>query len=599
MEENKMKVLFNRVIPENYNDLQNMFKEVFQQDNIKNLTFDDGKEKINITEENYKNYVISAIELSHTTKNILVNVDQKKEDDKLEIKFNENLDLLKRKIKENNELKKKNKELEQKIEKFKDEEETRNKEINEEDKNEIIQELERKNKIIDQKCKILDGFEEFKKYMQEDKKYLDNLDKVQNDYKNNFESEIRKILDEIKNQLIEETRKKCEDEFNKYMSELENAENTRKTEYEKGLNSINYRMLIESSDLIHENYKCKHCKVSPIIGVLYKCASCKDYYLCEKCEEKNYHENKHPHNFIKIRKLEKKINDNDTKEDKKENQSQKNNNNQNQKNNNEQRNNNNYNPYQRNKNRNNPINNIENQKRNNNRNDNQNQKSNENSDVDDDDIDENNTQNPMLLNNINDNYLKSIMGKNMQNINQNNQMENIQKRNEIEYQRNEAYNKNLYCFECQFQNNGIYEFDLSKKIKPEITFRIKNNGNKDWKENETFLKTNKNSQLVINDYKLNALRRGEAKWINLNIPSINEISDGNYNIFLDFCVNNQIYGEPIKIVVKILPDEKLLKINQFRNIYALDEQTYPDEKIGNVLKKNKNNFEKAFNDLFN
>ena len=109
MEENKMKVLFNRVIPENYNDLQNMFKEVFQQDNIKNLTFDDGKEKINITEENYKNYVISAIELSHTTKNILVNVDQKKEDDKLEIKFNENLDLLKRKIKENNELKKKNK----------------------------------------------------------------------------------------------------------------------------------------------------------------------------------------------------------------------------------------------------------------------------------------------------------------------------------------------------------------------------------------------------------------------------------------------------------------------------------------------------------
>ena len=434
--------------------------------------------------------------------------------------------------------------------------------------------------------------------MQEDKKYLDNLDKVQNDYKNNFETEIRNILDDIKKQLIEETRKKCEDEFNKYMSELENAENTRKTEYEKGLESINYRMLIESSDLIHENYTCRICECSPIIGVLYKCASCKeDYYLCEKCEEKNYHENKHPHNFIKIRKSEKKINDNYKKEDKKENQSQKNNNNQNQRNNNEQRNNNNYNPYQRDKNRNNPINNIENQKRNNKRNDNQNQKSNENSDVDDDNIDENITQNPMLLNNMNDNYFNSIV-KNMKNINQNNQMENIQKRNEIEYQRNEAYNKNLYSFDCQFQNNGIYEFDLSKKIKPEISFKIKNNGNKDWKENETFLKTNKHSQLVIKDVKLYPLKRRDSNWITLNIPAINEITDGNYNIILDFCVNNQIYGEPIKIVVKILPDENLLQIIQFRNNFNLNKNDFSDEIILNVLKKNKFNYDKAFGDLF-
>ena len=107
MEENTVKVLYNRTIPSSYDELEKMFKEVFKQDNIQNLTFDDGKDKIKITEDNYQNYVISAIELSHTNKNYLMKVEPKNEQDKLENKFNENLDLLKRKIKENNELKKK------------------------------------------------------------------------------------------------------------------------------------------------------------------------------------------------------------------------------------------------------------------------------------------------------------------------------------------------------------------------------------------------------------------------------------------------------------------------------------------------------------
>ena len=199
----------------------------------------------------------------------------------------------------------------------------------------------------------------------------------------------------------------------------------------------------------------------------------------------------------------------------------------------------------------------------------------------------------------NNNNILLSMPIQIKNNDANNQMAKVEKRNQMENQSNERYNKSLYNFVCEFQNNGVYEFNLSKRIKPEIIFNIKNIDNKDWRENEMFLKPNKNSQLTINDYKLYSIRKGESKRINLNIPSINEITDGTYNIILDFCVNNKIYGEPIKFKVKIIPDENLLKIIEFRNNYQLSEKEFPNEKILNLLKKHNFNFEEAFPDLFN
>ena len=49
------------------------------------------------------------------------------------------------------------------------------------------------------------------------------------------------------------------------------------------------------------NKKCKKCGES-IKGILYECSKCEGYYLCEKCEEINYLDKNHSHNFIKIRK---------------------------------------------------------------------------------------------------------------------------------------------------------------------------------------------------------------------------------------------------------------------------------------------------------
>ncbi len=159
--------------------------------------------------------------------------------------------------------------------------------------------------------------------------------------------------------------------------------------------------------------------------------------------------------------------------------------------------------------------------------------------------------------------------------------------------------KNLYQFNCEFKNNGIYEFYKLNDFKPKVSFLIRNIGNVEWKENEIFLKTNKNSQVFIKDYKLSPLNKEETQKISLTFTSINKIKEGNYNIILDFCVNNKIYGEPIKFKVKIIPDENLLKIIEFRNNYQLSEKEFPNEKILNLLKKHNFNFDETFSDLFN
>lgn len=47
-------------------------------------------------------------------------------------------------------------------------------------------------------------------------------------------------------------------------------------------------------------YECNSCKNTPIIGFLYKCVDCKDFYLCSFCEDNN----EHLHNMLKIKKSE-------------------------------------------------------------------------------------------------------------------------------------------------------------------------------------------------------------------------------------------------------------------------------------------------------
>jgi len=56
---------------------------------------------------------------------------------------------------------------------------------------------------------------------------------------------------------------------------------------------------VKDDQTVHKDVRCDICNTVPIIGVRYKCAICKDYDLCEKCELANSHNPMHP--LIKMR----------------------------------------------------------------------------------------------------------------------------------------------------------------------------------------------------------------------------------------------------------------------------------------------------------
>ena len=84
----------------------------------------------------------------------------------------------------------------------------------------------------------------------------------------------------------------------------------------------------------------------------------------------------------------------------------------------------------------------------------------------------------------------------------------------------------------------------------------------------------------------------------LPIPNLGEMNEGDYDLILDFCVSDKKYGEPLKIKIKILPDEKKKLIDDFRIEYDLSKKDYHDELIYKVLEECRFNKGKAFDRLF-
>jgi hypothetical protein len=65
---------------------------------------------------------------------------------------------------------------------------------------------------------------------------------------------------------------------------------------------------INKCKTIHNGIKCDNCYKNPIVGYRYKCLTCKEFNLCEECEEANERSNAHPHLFIKMAKYVQDIN---------------------------------------------------------------------------------------------------------------------------------------------------------------------------------------------------------------------------------------------------------------------------------------------------
>ena len=241
-------------------------------------------------------------------------------------------------LKEKKELEKKLKEEKEKAEKAKKESEEKNKKIQEEIKKKAKEELEKQKKESEEKIKK--GIEEYKK-QNENKIDFSNL-KIEDD---NLKMNIDKInqQSELFISKLEEMKKQCYDEINKkykiklqqkikeihntilmdvqrqnqvildsYVKQFEELEKKRTEEY----NQMSQIMInnpqqnkgeltFSNIKTTHHGIKCEKCGKIPIIGNRYKCSVCNNYNLCESCEETNFENQEHKHNFIKIRNEEK------------------------------------------------------------------------------------------------------------------------------------------------------------------------------------------------------------------------------------------------------------------------------------------------------
>ena len=131
--------------------------------------------------------------------------------------------------------------------------------------------------------------------------------------KNGIGNNVKLYLDNIEKKYLEKIKIVSNHNFNLYIKNLEDLEKMRNDEFHEKKNDleklkVELLKMNELNNYKHFNIKCKKCGKNPIKGLLYKCSICKDYCLCDKCEQINYLENTHPHYFLKIRKISKKNN---------------------------------------------------------------------------------------------------------------------------------------------------------------------------------------------------------------------------------------------------------------------------------------------------
>ena len=180
------------------------------------------------------------------------------------------------------------------------------KEKNEKEK--LIKEFEKKQKNYSEKIKNYENQISILEQNNNKKKEginVENSKILKNKYENELKKEKERIL-KIVNDKIEESKIKLkklyEEKYQKKEEELHKKLNASINE------KINASLLKNSQNnekyknkTLHQNIKCEKCFICPIEGDRYKCSQCKDYNLCQDCEEKNGISGEHPHDFIRMR----------------------------------------------------------------------------------------------------------------------------------------------------------------------------------------------------------------------------------------------------------------------------------------------------------
>ena len=108
---------------------------------------------------------------------------------------------------------------------------------------------------------------------------------------------------------------------------------------------------------------------------------------------------------------------------------------------------------------------------------------------------------------------------------------------------------NKYSYECLTDNLDVFAYVGSEHIQKQVV--IKNNGNIQWGENTKFI-CDKNSSIYCEEIYLEPLKPGKQDTINIVFKETMNLNYEKYFSNLLFCVDDEIYGEPLTITVNLM-----------------------------------------------
>ena len=124
--------------------------------------------------------------------------------------------------------------------------------------------------------------------------------------------------------------------------------------------------------------------------------------------------------------------------------------------------------------------------------------------------------------------------------------------------RKEIVNNNkTYSYLCEddltfiYNKNSIKRTQNNKNVKIAINTVLKNNGNKQWPEDTIFKYDKIKSTIKCNDCKLPCLPVNSQTAITITFPDIKFVPLGEYECFINFFCNGEVYNDPLVIKITL------------------------------------------------
>ena len=172
-----------------------------------------------------------------------------------------------------------------------------------------------------------------------------------------------------------------------------------------------------------------------------------------------------------------------------------------------------------------------------------------------------------------------------------------------EYQLLQPEDNNMkFSFEV-LNKNLTYNMNQGKDKFLDVRIVLKNNYGMSWNVGTTKLVCDKlRSNIICEDVNLPALSSEQKTEVRCLFHNVDTLEPRNYKCYLNFTVDNKIYGPPIVLSVNIIKQSVStgiqLSIDDFRKKFDLSVNDYSDEQLKNVLIKNNMDYNKAFAALF-